>query len=103
VIGFAPLVFLLYLALLPVLPPTRLTLAPLFTYLALALGFSVAAVITSGSLSRLLLIPLYPLMHISNGWGLLCGLFGGKHGRTKKCENSGIRVRRIKEFGQTTW
>lgn len=103
IIGFTPLLFLLYLVLLPLVPFTRLTLAPLFTYLALVLGFSVAAVITSGSLSRLLLIPLYPLMHISNGWGLLCGLLGGKHGRSQACDSAEITVRRIKEFEQSDW
>jgi GT2 family glycosyltransferase len=103
IIGFAPLFFLLYLALLPLMPITRLTLAPLFTYLTLVLGFSAAEVITAGSLSRLLLIPLYPLMHLSNGWGLLYGLFGGKHGKSGGCDAAGISIRRIKEFGQSTW
>jgi len=103
IIGFAPLLFLLYLVLLPLMPITQLTLAPLFTYLALVLGFSAAAVVRTGSPSRLLLIPLYPLMHISNGWGLLCGLLGGKHGRSQACNAAEITVRRIKEFGQSTW
>jgi hypothetical protein len=85
------------------MPITRLTLAPLFTYLTLVLGFSAAEVITAGSLSRLLLIPLYPLMHLSNGWGLLYGLFGGKHGKSGGCDAAGISIRRIKEFGQSTW
>ena len=102
-IGFAPLLFILYLSLLPIIPFTRLTLAPLIAYLVLALGFSAAAVITSGTLSRLLLVPLYPLMHISNGWGLLYGLFGGKHGKSRACGSSDISIRRIKEFGQATW
>ena len=103
IIGFAPLLFLLYLALLPFLPFNLFTLAPLFAYLALVLGFSAAAVITSGALSRLLLIPLYPLMHLSNGWGLLYGLFGGKHGKRQACDTTDITIRRIKEFGQSTW
>lgn len=101
--GFAPLLLLLYLALLPFMPFNRLFLAPLYAYLALVLGFSAAAFLRSGSPSRLLLIPLYPLMHISNGWGLLCGLFGGKHGRSGTSDSAGITVRRIKEFGQSTW
>jgi len=103
IIGFAPLLFILYLALLPLVPCTRLTLGPLFAYLFLVLGFSAAAVITSGSLSRLLLVPLYPLMHISNGWGFLCGLLGGKHGRSQACRAADITFRRIKDFGQSTW
>jgi len=103
IIGFAPLLLLLYLVLLPLVPFTPLTLAPLITYLVLVLGFSAAAVITSGSLSRLLLIPLYPLMHISNGCGLLFGLFGGKRGESRTCGAAGITIRRIKEFGQAAW
>jgi cellulose synthase/poly-beta-1,6-N-acetylglucosamine synthase-like glycosyltransferase len=103
IIGFAPLLLLLYLIMLPVLTFTRFTLAPLYTYLALVLGFSATAVITSGEFSRLLLIPLYPLMHISNGWGLLYGLFGGKHGKSRSCDNVNIRIRKIKDFEQLTW
>jgi hypothetical protein len=103
IIGFAPLFFLLYLVLLPLVPCTRLTLAPFFAYLVLVLGFSAAAVITSGSLSRLLLIPLYPLMHISNGWGLLYGLLGGKQGRSRACDAAGVTIRRLKKFEQLTW
>jgi len=103
IIGFAPLLLLLYLALLPLAPLTALSLAPLIVYLALVSGFSAAAVVTSGSPARLLLIPLYPLMHISNGWGLLYGLFGGKHGRSRACDSADISIRRIKAFGQSTW
>ena len=101
--GFAPLLFLMYLLLLPALPLTRFTLAPLFAYLALVFSSSVSAVVKSGSLSRTLMISLYPLMHISNGWGLFCGLFGGKHGKSKACDAAGITIRRIKGFGQSTW
>jgi len=103
IIGFAPLFFLLYLALLPLVPGNRLALAPLFAYLVLVLGFSVAAVIRSASLSRLLLIPLYPLMHISNGWGLLYGLLGGKQGRSRACVATDVTIRRLKGFEQSVW
>ncbi len=103
IIGFAPLLFLLYLALLPMVPFTWFTLIPLFIYLALVLGFSAGAVMSSGSLSRLLLILLYPLMHISNGCGLLIGLFGGKQGKARGCASTDISIRRIKEFGQAAW
>jgi succinoglycan biosynthesis protein ExoA len=103
IIGFAPLFFLLYLALLPLVPCTWLTLAPLFAYLVLVLGFSAAAVIASGSLSRLLLVPMYPLMHIANGWGLLYGLLGGKQGRSRACNSADVTIRRLKEFEHSTW
>jgi succinoglycan biosynthesis protein ExoA len=103
VIGFAPLIFLFYVGLLPFLPSTRFTLAPLIAYLVLTLCFSTAAAVTSGSLSRILLIPLYPLMHLSNGWGLLCGLLGGRHGRSAAGSSTPVTTRRIKEFGQSAW
>jgi GT2 family glycosyltransferase len=103
IIGFAPLFFLLYLFLLPFLPFTWLIVAPLIAYLTLVFAFSAAAVVSSGSLSRFLLIPLFPLMHISNGWGLLFGLFGGTHGVSRAGDCGDIIVRRVKEFGQSTW
>lgn len=103
IIGFAPLLFLLYLVLLPLVPFTLLTMFPLFIYLVLVLAFSAGAVISSGSLSRLLLIPLYPLMHISNGCGLLFGLFGGKQGKARTCTSTDISIRRIKEYDQAAW
>jgi GT2 family glycosyltransferase len=103
IIGFAPLLFLLYLFLLPLLPFTRLILAPLIAYLTLVFSFSAVAVITSGSLSRFLLIPLFPLMHISNGWGLLFGLFGGTHGASRAGDCGDVIIRRIKEFEQSSW
>jgi hypothetical protein len=102
-VGFAPLLFLVYLCLLPALPSNRFSLAPLLAYLALVLFFSVAEVIASGSISRLLLIPLYPLMHISNGWGLLYGLLGGKRGRSAPGDPAPVAVRRIKVFGEAAW
>jgi len=103
IISFAPLFFLLYLLLLPFLSRNLLTLAPLITYLSLVIIFSVAGVIASRSLSRLLLIPLYPLMHISNGCGLLFGLLGGKSGPSGMGQRSEITIRRIKEFNQSTF
>jgi hypothetical protein len=103
VAGFAPLLFLVYLCLLPALQSNRFSLAPLLAYLALVLFFSLAEVIASGSISRLLLIPLYPLMHISNGWGLLYGLLGGKHGRSAPGDPAPVAVRRIKAFGEASW
>lgn len=103
IIGFAPLLFLIYLCLLPLLPFNRLTMAPLICYLALVFGFSAAAAVASGTPSRLLLIMLYPVMHISNGWGLLRGLLGGKHGASRAGSSAPVTVRRIKEIGQTAW
>ena len=103
VIGFAPLFFLLYLFLLPFVSHNPLTLAPLFTYLVLVIIFSVAGVIASRSFTRLLLILLYPLMHIANGCGLLFGLLGGKSGPSRSGRGGEITIRRIKEFDQSTF
>jgi GT2 family glycosyltransferase len=102
-ISFAPLFFLIYLMVLPFLPANLLTLAPLFSYGAVVTGFSAAALAGSGSLHGLFLILLYPLMHISNGWGLVCGLFGGTHGRSRRSLDTPVTVRRIKEFDQSAW
>jgi len=101
--GFAPLLFLLYLVLLPLAAVSSLFLLPLIAYAVLVIGFSAANAFISGAPSRLLLILLYPLMHISNGWGLLYGLLGGKDGRSQGGDGTGITVRKIKEFGQATW
>ena len=82
---------------------TAVTLAPLLSYLHWSFGFPARLSSGSGTLSRILLIPLYPLMHLANGWGLLCGLFGGKHGRSFPGREAPVSIRRIKEFGQTAW
>jgi succinoglycan biosynthesis protein ExoA len=101
--GFAPLLFLLYLALLPLSGSNWLFLLPLIVYAILVIGYAVANAFISGATSRLLLTLLYPLMHLSNGWGLLYGLLGSKYGRSLGNSDAGIRIRTIKEFGQSTW
>ena len=101
--SFAPMFFLIYLGLLALLPLTAIRLAPLLIYGALVLWFASAAVASSGAMSRMLLILLYPLLHISNGCGLLRGLLGGKRGRSGTSPETVVTVRRIKEFGQSAW
>jgi len=102
-VSFAPLIFLLYLLLLPFLPLTVLSFAPLIAYLILAAISSACEVFTSGSPSRLFLLLLFPVMHLANGYGLLCGLFGGKKGISAARPDTPVVIRRVKEFGQTVW
>lgn len=103
VVGFAPLLFLCYLTLLPLLPFPQLRLIPLCAYLVLDAIFAVAAVLSSGSLSYILLLFLFPLMHISNGFGLLSGLLGGKSGNAAHRETGAVTVRTIKTLEQSAW
>lgn len=74
IMPFVPLFFLLYLLILPFYHPNPLLL-PLAIYLVTTLCTSVSAAIRWRSPPFLLLLPpLFPLMHISNGLGLLTGL-----------------------------
>lgn len=104
IIGFVPLVFLIYLALLPLVSSSiPLFIFPLYVYVALDIWFTAAAVGTSGLISGSLLLFLFPLMHISNGVGLLFGLMCGKSGVSSPVENKIISIRRLKEFSQHDW
>jgi len=102
-IGFVPLLFLIYLALLPLAPPTPLFLFPLWTYAVLDLCFTTGAIRSSGSSSAVSLMFLFPLMHIANGFGLLFGLIGGRSGNSSTRADQTISIRRLKEFGQRDW
>lgn len=103
IIGFIPLLFLLYLALLPFVAPTPLFFIPLCGYVMLDMLVTAASIGSSGSFSRILLLLLFPLMHLSNGYGLLYGLICGKNGASPPNGNQEITIRRIKEFGQHNW
>ncbi len=102
VVSFVPLAFLLYLLLVLLLSPAGLWLLPLYVYLLLDLAFSLLAVISSRSLSRILLLFVFPIMHISNGCGLLYGLSGGKAGLARDSVPA-VTVRRVKTFEQDVW
>ncbi|MFZ4859855.1 MAG: glycosyltransferase family 2 protein [Desulfuromonadaceae bacterium] len=93
--SFIPLFFVIYLAITLICIKYVLLLTPLVIYLAAALFSSLRVVITSGSLSSLLLIGIYPLMHSVNGLGLLWGLLNGKPVTTG---NSPILITKIKSF-----
>lgn len=103
IVGFIPLFFLIYLILLPLGLLTPLFLAPLYAYIALDIVFTVSACVSFGSISGFLLIFLFPLMHLSNGYGLLYGLICGKNGAVPTSDNKTITIRRLKEFGQQVW
>jgi hypothetical protein len=102
-VGFIPLFFLIYLLLLPVTALFPLYVIPLCSYLVLGIYSAVAIALSTGSSRALLLLPLFPMMHIANGFGLLCGLTGGKSGQSSSGAEQQICIRRIKEFGQTEW
>lgn len=99
-VSFAPLLFVCYLLLLPLLPAAPLWSVPLFVYAALAAVFSLAAALGSGRLENLLLLLLFPLMHCCNGAGLLWGFAGG---RPVKRRDGQVVVRRVKAFDQGAW
>ncbi len=97
VTSFIPLLFVLYLALLPVaMGISALLIIPLLCYLAGALVASLAVLLSSGRLSAILLPVLFPLMHLSNGIGLLWGLLRGKPA-PRRC--GALQIRKLKALG----
>ncbi|HIJ89151.1 MAG TPA: glycosyltransferase [Desulfuromonadales bacterium] len=95
--SFIPLFFVIYLVITLLCIKYVLLLTPLMIYLAAALFSSLRIMISSGRLSSLLLLGLYPLMHIINGLGLLWGLLRGK---PDSAGNSPIIITKIKSFGE---
>lgn len=102
-VSLAPLLLLLYLFSLPaglVLSP--FWVLPLVLYGALTLGSAACAAISFRKRIALGLILIFPILHISNGWGLLRGLFGGRRGPGEN-RPAEVVVRRVKTFGQDVW
>lgn len=95
--SFIPLFFVIYLVLALIWIKYVLLLVPLVIYLCAALLSSLVVLRRTGRLYSLLLVGLYPLMHVVNGVGLLWGLINGKPGPV---HDSSIRIRRIKRFGK---
>jgi hypothetical protein len=100
VASFIPLAFIIYLALLPLAQSIPLSNIPLMAYLLLDLLFTCVAVANSNNPAALLLLFLFPLMHCANGIGLLHGFLCK---RRQPASADHVAIRRIKEFGQTTW
>ncbi len=97
VISYVPLLFVLYLIVCLSFPFYKVLLLPLVMYAVLVSVFTMIAISHTGSISAVMLLLLYPLMHCVNGIGLMYGLTGGKPDPVR---SDGIVVTRIKEFGQ---
>lgn len=95
VTSFIPLFFVVYLTLIPILIKSVLLLVPLVLYISAAFVSSLLVLRRTGRLLSLLLIGLYPLMHIVNGLGLMWGLIRGKPAPVR---DSSILIKRIKSF-----
>ncbi|NTV48730.1 MAG: glycosyltransferase [Geobacteraceae bacterium] len=98
VTSFIPLFFVAYLFLSLVYIKNLILLSPLVIYICAASVFSLSVLQRTGRLYSLLLLGIYPLMHIVNGVGLLCGLLSGK---PDQVQDSSIRIRIIKRLGES--
>lgn len=99
VTSFIPLFFILYLLLLLICIKYVLLLVPLMIYLSAALANTLEVFCRTGRLYTLLLLGIYPLMHIVNGFGLLWGLING---RPDPIHDGSILIRRIKGLGENS-
>jgi GT2 family glycosyltransferase len=97
-ISFIPMFFVLYLVLALICIKYVLLLVPLVIYLCAALLSSLLVLRRTGRLLSLLLVAIYPLMHVANGTGLLWGLINGKPGPV---HDSSIRIKVLKRLGET--
>lgn len=96
--GFAPLFFLFYIMALPATHLTLLSLLPLILYLVLDLCFTVITAVTKRSAFALALVFIFPLMHISNGIGLVSGLLCPRKSNDDDCS---VNIKIIKGFDGT--
>jgi hypothetical protein len=103
IIGFVPMLFLIYLALLPFVPSALPYYIPIYLYAILDICFTAAAVGSFGSISAGALLYLFPLMHISNGYGLLYGFISRKNRSSSTNCSHAVSIIRLKEFGQHNW
>ena len=93
--SFIPLTFFLYVIFLPLLPSAVLCKLPLLLYLALDATATGVVLYHQRKVFLLLLLTIFPVMHLSNGLGLLCGFIGGK---PKSISSGDVVIRKIKEF-----
>ena len=96
VTSFIPMFFVVYLVLALMLIKNLFLLIPAVIYLFGALISSLLVLGRSRRLSTLLLLGIYPLMHVVNGAGLLWGLLNGK---PEHIQDDGIAIRRVKSQG----
>lgn len=96
VISFIPMFFDIYLFLVPFFVSHVVLLVPFCLYVLLTILFTIYESVRFRSLTALLLIIIYPLMHIVNGIGLISGLISGKPAVRN---DPGIVVKRLKMLG----
>lgn len=96
IISLAPLLFVSYLISFPfLLLLYPFLIAPLICYVLLSLLFSIEGIIRSRSIRAAWLFFLFPLMHCTNGSGLLYGLLIGPN---KQKLESTVTIRTIKNL-----
>jgi cellulose synthase/poly-beta-1,6-N-acetylglucosamine synthase-like glycosyltransferase len=95
--SFIPLFFVVYLVLTLIFIKYVLLIVPLVIYVSACFVSSLLVLFRTGRVYTLLLMGLYPLMHCVNGLGLLWGLLRGK---PEPAQDSFIRIRNIKGFGE---
>ena len=100
VTSFIPLFFVAYLLLSLLCIKYVFLNVPLVIYLSAALVSSLMVLRRSGRLFSLLLVGIYPLMHIVNGVGLLWGIINGK---PEPVHDSSITIRKIKGLGENSF
>ncbi len=98
VTSFIPLFFVAYLVLSLIYIKHLILLSPLVIYICAASVSLLCVLQRTGRLFSLLLLGIYPLMHIVNGVGLLWGLLCG---RPAPVQDSSIRIRKIKSLGES--
>ncbi|HXE97526.1 MAG TPA: glycosyltransferase family 2 protein [Dongiaceae bacterium] len=97
VTSFIPLFFVAYLVLALIGIKYVLLQVPLVIYLLADLACAFAVLCRTGRPVFLLLLGIYPLMHMVNGVGLLFGLLRGK---PNPVHDDSIRISRIKRLGE---
>lgn len=96
VTSFIPLFFVAYLIFALMCIKHSFMLVPLVIYLSAALLSALIVLFRSGRQFSLMLLGVYPLMHIVNGVGLLYGLLSGE---PEPVQDSSIRISRVKPMG----
>ena len=98
--SFVPLIFVVYLVLVPFLPASWLWRFPLVLYGLGSFASALSTAISSGTSAALNLLLIFPIMHICNGLGLLRGLVGGKPATG---ERPAVMIRKVKDFEDSAW
>lgn len=86
-----PLIFFIYLVLLPLFQKNPLLNLPLLLYIFLDLGFTAMVLLKTRNPGTLLLTVIFPIMHLANGLGLFYGFLKGKV-TTKNSDEIRIKV-----------